>query len=123
MTKLTKKSEQNKKSQKRHASGSQMKGSVVLSKTHPLKILPQHFQAVWDERKTFELRKDDRDYKVGDMLLLNEWDGEKYTGSAIMVKITHILRNCPEYGLANGYCILSIQHLGKPINQPKSECI
>lgn len=78
---------------------------------HDLKILPQYFQAVWDDRKRCELRKDDRGYRVGDIICLREWDGEKYTGSALLVEITHILRNCPEYGLAEGFCILSIKHL------------
>ena len=76
---------------------------------HELKILPQYFQEVWDGKKTFELRKDDRNYAVGDKLVLREYSNGKYTGSAIEVVVTHILRNCPEYGLANGYCILSIR--------------
>ena len=78
--------------------------------THKLKILPEYFQAVWDNKKRFELRKDDRGYKVGDLLYLREFDGEKYTGSALLVKVTHILRDCSEYGLADGYCIMSISH-------------
>lgn len=78
---------------------------------HQLKIMPQYFQAVWDGQKTFELRKDDRNYQEGDILALREWDGEKYTGRGIAVRITHILRNCPEYGLADGYCIMSIRRL------------
>lgn len=85
-----------------------MKGCDSIPKTHELKILPEYFQAVWNEEKTFELRKDDRDYKVGDWVLLKEWDGEKYTGSALILKINYILRNCEEYGLKDGYCILSI---------------
>lgn len=60
-------------------------------KKHELKILPQYFQAVWSGIKTFELRKDDRDYQRGDILVLREWDGEKYTGSAICVKVTYII--------------------------------
>ena len=78
---------------------------------HDLKILPEHFQAVWDGRKRAELRKDDRGFEVGDILALREWNGEAYTGSGIAVRVTHILRNCPEYGLADGFCILSIKPL------------
>jgi hypothetical protein len=80
-------------------------------KKHELKILPQFFQAVWDGIKTFELRKDDRDYQRGDILVLREWDGEKYTGSAICVKVTYILQNAEKYGLKDGYVIMGIRHL------------
>ena len=76
---------------------------------HELKILPEYFQAVVSGEKTAELRKDDRDYKVGDTLLLREWNGTGYTGGSISVRVTHILRNCSEYGLADGFCILSFQ--------------
>lgn len=75
---------------------------------HELKIKSEHFQAVCDGRKKAELRKDDRGYKVGDVLWLKEVDGDKFTGRELAVQVTHILRNCPEYGLADGYCILSI---------------
>ena len=77
--------------------------------THRKKILPEYFQAVWDGRKTFELRKDDDGYKVGDLLILEEWDGEKYTGRVVFKEITYILRNVPEYGLQKGYCILGMK--------------
>lgn len=76
--------------------------------THHLKILPNYFEAVWSGDKRAELRKDDRGYEVGDVLHLHEWDGEKYTGNAITVTVTHILRRCSTYGLMDGYCILSI---------------
>jgi len=75
--------------------------------THILKCLPQYFNEVRDRKKSFELRKDDRDYKVGDKIILKEWDGEDYTGREILnIKIQYILRDCPEYGLKEGYCIL-----------------
>ena len=51
--------------------------------THELKILPEYFGAVSLREKTFEIRKNDRDYHVGDTLVLKEWDGEKYTGRQI----------------------------------------
>lgn len=45
----------------------------VTNKTHELKSWPNEFEAVRDLRKTFEVRVDDREYKVGDWLLLREW--------------------------------------------------
>ena len=76
------------------------------------KCLPEYYQAVRKQTKTFEIRKDDSDYEVGDILELYEWDGEKYTGHKIAREITYILRDALEYGLAEGYCILAIQPIG-----------
>lgn len=76
------------------------------------KVLPEYYKEIRSHRKMFELRKDDSDYKVGDILILREWDGEKYTGTVVRREITYILRNCPEYGLMDGYCILSLQTPG-----------
>lgn len=74
---------------------------------HYLKITPEYYQQAVRGIKQFELRKDDRDYKVGDHVVLQEWDGEKYTGrESFHMKIQYILRDCPEYGLKEGYCIL-----------------
>ena len=37
-----------------------------------------------------------------------EWDGEKYTGREQLCDVTYVMRHCPEYGIMDGYCILSI---------------
>lgn len=76
---------------------------------HELKIRPGYFGPLKAGRKTAELRKDDRNYQVGDILHLREYDNGKYTGRCISVDVTHVLRNCEEYGLMSGYCILSIK--------------
>ena len=72
---------------------------------HELKILPQYYNDVIKGIKKFELRKDDRGYKVGDFILLKEYDN-KYTGREILLRVIYILRNCETYGLKEGYCIL-----------------
>ncbi|ATX62690.1 DUF3850 domain-containing protein [Yersinia hibernica] len=61
-------------------------------KTHQLKILPEYFQAVIEGRKKAELRTNDRNFKVGDYLLLAEWDGgtDEYSGRKIVVEISDI---------------------------------
>lgn len=74
---------------------------------HELKVLPEYFNQVASHNKNFELRKDDRDYRVGDWILLKEFDNGSYTGREVgCFAITYILRDCPQYGLMDGYCIL-----------------
>lgn len=86
-------------------------------KYHELKISPRFFQAVWDGIKPFEIRKDDRDYQRGDILILREWDGAKYTGSALCVQITYILQDAQEYGLMDGYVVLGIRHISEMLGR------
>lgn len=43
--------------------------------THHLKTLPEYFQAVIDGRKPFEIRENDRDFKAGDSVILEEFKG------------------------------------------------
>ena len=73
--------------------------------THSLKILPEHFNAVDSGNKNAEIRYNDRNYRVGDILSLREWDGD-YSGRHIEVRITHILDD--EKYLQYGYVMLSI---------------
>ncbi len=77
--------------------------------THELKILPRYFREVCNGNKTFELRKDDRNYKVGHKLKLREYFYSKYTGEECTKTITYILRNCEKYGLKKGFVILGIK--------------
>lgn len=80
----------------------------VKDKVHELKILPEYFVAVLEGKKTFELRKNDRDYKVGDTLKLKEFDGEKYTQNVTYRTIAYIFKG-GQYGLDNDYVILGIK--------------
>lgn len=70
-----------------------------------IKILPKYFEDVCNNKKRFELRKNDKDYQVGYIVCLREWDGHRYTGSAIVKKISYVHKDCPEFGLMDGYCI------------------
>ncbi|QRV09703.1 DUF3850 domain-containing protein [Bacillus velezensis] len=60
-----------------------------MSVRHHLKILPEYFEALKDGRKTFEIRHDDRGFKEGDTLSLNEWQ-DGYTGRSIEVDVIYI---------------------------------
>ena len=70
------------------------------------KILPEYFEAVQDRKKNFEIRKDDDDAQEGDKIVLGEWTGRHYTGRFATRTIKYVLRNVPEYGLKEGYCII-----------------
>ncbi|MEB4784825.1 DUF3850 domain-containing protein [Paenibacillus jamilae] len=80
---------------------------------HELKIWPEYFQAVWDGTKPFEVRKNDRAYQVGDMLVLLEWDPVKneWTGSGICKRVTYILDN-PNF-VKEGYVIIGLAPWGQ----------
>ena len=44
---------------------------------HELKCYSQYFQRIVTGQKTFEIRKNDRDFQVGDTLILREFDMKK----------------------------------------------
>jgi hypothetical protein len=77
--------------------------------THKLKILPKYYEKVLTGEKTFELRKNDRNYKVGDKLILEEHHLYSSSGRAYLCRITYILKDCSEYGLKDGFVILGIK--------------
>ena len=76
---------------------------------HELKIFPQYLQEVWDESKTFELRKDDKDSKIGDTLRLLEFDRGTYTGRECNRTILYILKDADQYGLKESFVILAMK--------------
>lgn len=90
-----------------------VKVGAVISKTHELKLLAEFFLEVMVGVKSFELRKDDREYAVGDTLIMREYiaEDEHFTGRVVKKRIVYILRNCEEYGLMPGYCILGLGEL------------
>jgi hypothetical protein len=90
---------------------------------HALKTWPEYFQNVLDKKKTFELRKSDRDFKVGDTLLLKEWQPKgyssvspserigEYTGRELRVKVIYIFNpsHWNMWGISDNV-IMSIEH-------------
>jgi len=77
-------------------------------KTHDLKILPEFYQAVKKGEKTFEVRKNDRDFKKYDVIILREWDGKNYTGKWIAKKIGYVLPG-GQFGVEEGYVVLGLK--------------
>lgn len=77
-------------------------------KTHELKTWPSAFDAIWGDRKHYELRKNDRDFNIGDNIILREFDdvSNSYTGRAVECEITYM--TCGgEWGLPEDMCVLS----------------
>lgn len=74
---------------------------------HELKILPDYFKAILDGKKNFEVRKNDRKFKVGDYLALNEYVEGMYTGRSVLMHVTYILSNT-EY-CKDGYVTMAME--------------
>jgi hypothetical protein len=63
-----------------------------MKKTHNLKYWSEYFKPVLQGLKTAELRINDRNFQVGDYLLLQEYNFKtlSYTNRELLVEITHI---------------------------------
>lgn len=87
-----------------------------MNKFHNVKSWPHFFQAILEGKKLHDLRRNDRDFQVGDTLCLREYDPAKglYTGRQCFVTIKYITDErwpCAFSSavLDKGYCILSIE--------------
>lgn len=80
--------------------------TVMDDRRHKLKLAKMFFEDVRLGRKSFELRKNDRDYQIGDILELREMDNGEPTGRVIEKEITYILEEFA--GLKEDYCILAL---------------
>lgn len=83
-----------------------MRGESVNYMKHELKLDKEFFYFVLSGIKTFEIRFNDRNYQVGDVLILKEWDKvtKSYTGRVIEKEITYIT----DYEQKDGYVVMSI---------------
>lgn len=76
---------------------------------HELKILPKYFEDVSAGRKNFEIRRNDRDFKVGDVLVLKEYYRGKFTGKEVNRVVEYIYKGDGSYGLSEEFCILGLR--------------
>jgi hypothetical protein len=87
-----------------------------MSNRHLVKSWPEFFNAVADGAKRFELRKNDRNYQAGDLIVLQEFDpkSETHTGREFTMRISYVMHGAgigciePLKGLAIGYAILGL---------------
>jgi len=79
---------------------------------HNLKIEEKYLNAIKDGSKTFEIRHNDRDFKVGDILV---FDDPREESGHYAVLVTYMIddeRFCKE-----NYVVMSIKPIGKAIHQ------
>ena len=75
---------------------------------HELKIYPQYFEDVISGKKKFEIRKNDRKYRVGDILILKEWDNIKYSGREARAEVIYLIDD-KFVGIQPGYVVMGIR--------------
>ena len=79
-------------------------------KIHTLKTVAPYFEDVLDGEKTFDIRKNDRKFRVGDILILKEYKPKDdiYSGRELRRVIKYIFTG-GRYGLDKDYCILGFK--------------
>jgi hypothetical protein len=92
-------------------------------KFHLLKTDPDPFYQVWLGTKTAEIRYNDRDFGVGDILELRLHDRQygRFTGHWIKAVVTHILER--GYGLEEDYIMLSFRKIGQGFSESKARYV
>lgn len=78
---------------------------------HELKTWPEYFQQIRHGHKTFEVRRDDRGFEVGDTLLLREYNPDlgRYTNRSAVRTVTSILRG-GQFGIEPGFVVMSLAY-------------
>ena len=79
--------------------------------THQLKTWPEYYEPISTGAKTFEIRENDRNFNVGDILRLKEYNPatESYTGREAPVIVSYILDKQPF--VPEGYVCMAIHKL------------
>jgi len=77
---------------------------------HQLKTLPPYFYRILEDKKLFEVRKNDRDFQIGDeveLIYFNTEDKNEYK-QPIRVEIIYVL-NGGQFGIKKGYCVFGFK--------------
>jgi len=83
-----------------------------MATEHHLKIDTVYYCRVLEGSKTFEIRKNDRDYQVGDRLIMREWLPDKGQYCDHSPPINAEIVYFTTYQQQPGYCVLGIKVLG-----------
>lgn len=82
--------------------------STRPSITHSLKVEPQYFDALIEGRKTFEVRFNDREFQVGDVLAFLEYDKGRYTGAPVFKRTVSYILTDEFIGLTTGFVCMGL---------------
>jgi len=74
---------------------------------HSLKTLTEYFNLQAEGLKPFEIRLNDRDYQVGDVLELLDYGDWGYTGGVLRVEVTCVV----DYMQQPGYVVMGTKIL------------
>lgn len=91
---------------------------------HDVKCLPQYFDLEASGVKPFTIRRNDRDYRTGDVLRIEEWNGESYTGRMVERRITCCTNFMQQEGFVvlglAPWLVLRVQQRGGPLQRTNS---
>lgn len=85
--------------------------SYAFTQQHDLKISADYYRDVVLEKKQFEVRKNDRDFQVGDVLALHEYSCrfETYSGNVVFCRVVYLLAGSEFPALDSDYCVMGIK--------------
>ena len=80
-----------------------------FSRVHDLKILPKFYDDVVSCKKNFEIRFNDRDFRVGDVIVLRPFEhGHYFDKEPIPKIIKYVLYDFDFPGIREGFVILGL---------------
>ena len=90
---------------------------IKIAVFHELKTDPIVFQESWDQKKMYEIRLNDRLFKLNEILILREteYTGEEMASQGLKLRFTgrqltrRIICITKGYGLQEGWCILGLE--------------
>lgn len=83
---------------------------------HKLKTVNPYFTAVWERKKPFEVRKNDRDFRSGDTAILQEYDPatDTYSGRWIFGIIPYVLSDAAY--CKDGYVVFTFEEKTRSVS-------
>lgn len=80
-----------------------------MTKIHFIKTVQPHFEGRQNGLKTFEIRNNDRDYRVGDVLIERLWheDEEGFVGPHLVSRVEYI----SSYAQKSGFIVMAVKTL------------